>query len=115
MKRSRPAAGARASRFSLAWQSRSARRKSGRPNRREKPSATLVDHLQNNKGAKMKRNRIALRVILATFGILSVAAMIHATDADEADANKDTISERFAPDVALSLRSPLQDGRNLNY
>ena len=54
-------------------------------------------------------------LMLIAVGILSAAQMIGATEAGEADTNKDALSESFAPDVAFSLRSPLQDGRNLSY
>ena len=63
----------------------------------------------------MKQNQIALAVMLAAVGILSLAPRIHATEAKEVDASKDTISEPFAPDLALSLRSPLQSGENLSF
>jgi hypothetical protein len=63
----------------------------------------------------VKQNQIALRITLVALGILSVVPMIYTTEAVEANPSKDAVGEPFAPDVALSLRLPLQDGKNLSY
>jgi hypothetical protein len=67
------------------------------------------------KGAKMKTNPIASRVIVVAFVVLSVTTKIHATEAAEVDVSKDINSDSFATDVVLSLRSPLQSGENLSF
>ena len=63
----------------------------------------------------MKQNQIALAVMLAAVGILSLAPRIHATEAKEAAPSKDVVGEPFAPDVALLLCLPLPSGDNLSF
>ena len=63
----------------------------------------------------MKRHQIYLGITLLTSGLILIAQSALATEATEVDASRDTISDTFATDVVFSLRSPLQDGRNLSY
>ena len=63
----------------------------------------------------MKRQQVYLGIAFLTSGLVLIAQCVPAAEAVEVDTSKDMSSDTFATDVVLSLRSPLQDGRNLIY
>jgi hypothetical protein len=63
----------------------------------------------------MKRHQIHLGIILLTSGMVLIAQCVLAGEAAEVNARTNTITDPFAPDIALSLHSPWEDGRNLSY
>jgi hypothetical protein len=56
-----------------------------------------------------------MRGTIFALGFLLVIPIVPAAQSTEANASNNPIGQPFASDVALSLRSPLQDGRNLIY
>ena len=44
-----------------------------------------------------------------------MVSVLRATESSRADASNDALSEPFPPNVTVSLRLPLQDGKNLSY
>jgi hypothetical protein len=63
----------------------------------------------------VNRPQIVLGFAVFTVGILPVASLLCAAESSGADASKDALSEPFPPNVTVSLRLPLQDGKNLSY
>jgi hypothetical protein len=63
----------------------------------------------------VNRPQIVLGLAVFTVGILPMVSVLRATESSGADASKDALSEPFPPNVTVSLRLPLQDGKNLSY
>jgi hypothetical protein len=63
----------------------------------------------------VNRPQIVLGLAVFTVGILLMVSVLRATESSRADASNDALSEPFPPNVTVSLRLPLQDGKNLSY
>jgi hypothetical protein len=63
----------------------------------------------------VKRPQIVSVATVLALGILSMVSVVRATESPEIDANKDAIGEPFGPDARLSLRLPLENGKNFSY
>ena len=62
----------------------------------------------------MKRSHVLLGTAIFALEILSVVPVLQAAESPPVDADKSEVRERFATDVALSLRAPLQRGEILS-
>jgi len=62
----------------------------------------------------VKRSHVLLGTAIFALEILSVVPVLQAAESPPVDADKSEVRERFATDVALSLRAPLQRGEILS-
>jgi len=65
-------------------------------------------------GDNVKRSHVLLGTAIFALEILSVVPVLQAAESPPVDADKSEVRERFATDVALSLRAPLQRGEILS-
>jgi hypothetical protein len=61
------------------------------------------------------KGTLVLRETILALGFFSVVPVMSVAQSTEENVSNRAIGQPFAPDVPLSLRSPLQDGRNVNY
>src|SRR5262249_40667671 len=62
----------------------------------------------------VKRIRSLVKVMILTLGFFAVAPVMSIAQSAEEGACNSAIGQPFAPDVKLSIRSPLQSGENVN-